>query len=152
MTVSAHIVKFFMRTIYMPLSFLLITFCALAFLSPRIPPFVGYFFCRSSLDWWSGGDICGLNDDGQFNIMRGNVLFNVFRVIGGCTSIVVYTTSAYNVVHIGFFEIFPSILFQNDRLAEIQRAVKNCTFSNHAPLIHKYRAFQKPRSSWIYLT
>jgi hypothetical protein len=142
MSVSAHIVKFFMRTIYIPLNFLLMTFCVLAFLSPRIPPFVGYFLCRTSLDWWSNEDICGLNDDGPFRIIRGNVLFNVFRMIGGCASIAVFRSSAYNVIHIAFFEIFPIIVFQNDRLADIHRAVTNCTFSKHAPLMHKYRQLQ----------
>jgi hypothetical protein len=144
MSLSTRVVKFFMRTIYIPLAFLLMTFCALAFLSPRIPPFVGYFLCRSSLDWWwwSGEDICGLNDEGLLDIIEGDILFNVFRIIGGCTSFVFLTTSVHNVVLLGFYEIFPSIIFQNDRLVQLQRTVKNCTFPNHNSLILKYRQLQ----------
>jgi hypothetical protein len=144
MSFSTRIIKFFMRTIYIPLVCFLMTSCALAFFSPRIPPFLGYFLCRSSLDWWllSGEDICGLNDDGLFNIMGGNVLFNVFRIVGGCTSFIFFTTSVLNLVLMAFYEVFPSILFQNDQLAQIQMAVKGCTFPNHASLILKYRQLQ----------
>jgi hypothetical protein len=142
MSISVHIIKFFMRTIYIPLSFMLLTFSALAFLSPRIPPFVGYFLCRSCLDWWSGGDICGLNDDGFFNIISWNVLFNIFCIVGGCASVVVFATSAYNVVLMGFYEVFPTILFQNDRLSQLRREVKNCTFSKHTSLSLTYRHIQ----------
>jgi hypothetical protein len=144
MSFSTRIIKFFMRTIYIPLVCFLMTSCALAFFSPRIPPFLGYFLCRSSLDWWllSGEDTCGLNDDGLFNIMGGNVLFNVFRIAGGCTSFIFFTTSVLNLVLMAFYEVFPSILFQNDQLAQIQMAVKGCTFPNHASLILKYRQLQ----------
>jgi hypothetical protein len=143
MSFSTRIIKFLMRTIYIPVVFFLMTFCGLAFFSPRIPPFIGYFLCRSSLDWWrSGEDVCGLNDDGLFNIIGGKVLLNVFRIIGGTTSFIFFTTSLHNVVLMSFYEVFPSILFQNDQLAQIERTVKGCTFPNHAPLIIKYRQLQ----------
>jgi hypothetical protein len=143
MSFSTRIIKLLMRTVYIPVVFLLMTFCALAIFSPRIPPFVGYFLCRSSLDWWwSGGDICGLNDDGLFNIIGGNVFLNVFRIVGGCTSFIFLTTSANNPILMGFYEIFPSILFQNDQLAQIQKTVKDCRFPNHASLVLKYRQLQ----------
>jgi hypothetical protein len=143
MSFSTRIIKFFMRTIYIPMFFFLMTFCGLAFFSPRIPPFIGYFLCRSSLDWWwSGKDICGLNDDGLFNIIGGNVLLNVFRIVGGCTSFIFFTTSVHNLVLMGFYEVFPSILFQNDQLTQIQRTVKNCRFIHHASLVLQYRQLQ----------
>jgi hypothetical protein len=143
MSFSTRIIKLLMRTIYIPVVFLLMTFCALAIFSPRIPPFFGYFLCRSSRDWWwSGEDICGLNDDGLFNIIGGNVFLNVFRIVGGCTSFIFLTTSANNPILMGFYEIFPSILFQNDQLAQIQKTVKDCRFPNHASLVLKYRQLQ----------
>jgi hypothetical protein len=118
-----------------------ITFSVLPWLSPRIPPFLGYFLCRSSRDWL-GVDTCRLDDDGLFNIPRGNVVFNLFRMVGGLISLVAFMSSILNAGLVVMHEIFPSIVFQNDRLAQLGLAARNCTFSDHAQILRQYRELQ----------
>jgi hypothetical protein len=140
--VTTLIVKFLMKSAYLPISMMWIMLSLLPLLSPRIPPFVGYFLCRSSEDWL-GLDICQLDDDGLFNIPRGNLIFNIFRLLGCFISLAVYTTSFCNVLLVGMYETFPSLIFLNDRLAQLQIVVRHyCIFSNHTQTILKYRELQ----------
>jgi hypothetical protein len=135
------IVKFLMRIFCVPLFILLIVFPVLPLLSPRIPPFVGYFLCRSSRDWL-GVDTCRLDDDGMFNIPRGNVVFNLFRIVG-CLISLAFTSSILNAPLVSLYEVFPSIVFQNDRLGQLRVAARNPrTFSNPVQIIRKYRELQ----------
>jgi hypothetical protein len=131
-----------MKSAYMSIGMMWILLSLLPLLSPRIPPFVGYFLCRSSEDWL-GSDTCKLDDDdGIFNIPRGNVVFNIFRFVGCFISLAVYTTSFCNVLLVGMYETFPSLIFLNDRLGQLQIVVRHCTFSNHTQTILKYRELQ----------
>jgi hypothetical protein len=138
--VSTLLIKFLMRTIYLPVCFLGIMFSIVPLLTPRIPPFVGHFFCRLSHDWLDE-DVCGLDDDELFNLVgsRTKWLFNMLRIIGGGISLVVYTSQLWNVVLVICYETFPSILFQKDRLSELQVKARNCTFPEHFHLILEHR-------------
>jgi hypothetical protein len=128
-----------MRTAYVPIFLTWIALSVLPWLSPRIPPFLAYFLCRSSRDWL-GVDTCHLDDDGLLNVTRGNVVSNLFRIVGGLISLVVFTSSTLNAPLVTMYEVFPSIVFQNDRLAQLRMAASNPrTLSNPVQIIRKYR-------------
>jgi hypothetical protein len=133
-----------MNTLYVPIFMIWITLSLLPLLSPGIPPFVGYFLCKSSHKWL-GLDVCGLLDDdadGMFNnILRGNIGFNIFRIVGCFISLAAFGTSSFNVVLVGMYETFPSLMFQNDRLDQLQIEARNCTCTNIKTIL-KYRELQ----------
>jgi hypothetical protein len=140
--ITTLIVKILMRTAYVPMFLTWIALSVLPWLSPRIPPFLGYFLCRSSRDWL-GVDTCHLDDDGLINVTMGNVVSNLFRIVGGLISLVVFTSSTLNGLLVAMYEVFPSIVFQNARLAILRVAASNPrTLSNPVQIIRKYRELQ----------
>jgi hypothetical protein len=63
-------------------------------------------------------------------------------MVGGLISLVAFMSSILNAGLVVMHEIFPSIVFQNDRLAQLGLAARNCTFSNPVQIIRKYRELQ----------
>jgi hypothetical protein len=89
---SVVFLSFLMRATSFAVNILVVTFPMVALLSPRIPPFFGYFFCRSALEWFSY-DPCGIQEE-VFYIPRifGKFAVNTFRVVGILITLITYAT------------------------------------------------------------
>jgi hypothetical protein len=142
---SIRILSFIMKVGPIATICLQTTFFIVTITSPRIPPFVGYFLCRCSQDWF-GRDVCGFNDH-EFHylpVFRGKFVFvlNLFRVLGGCITLTVYTTVWWSGALMVLYEILPSINFQKDCLAECKVEASKCGFKNHGEILQKFRELQ----------
>jgi hypothetical protein len=119
------------------------TYSTVALLSPRTPPFFGYFFCRSTKDLL-GDDPCRLNDELLFNIanIRSNFIVNTFRVIGAFVTFTVYAYSVWTAVIVVMYEALPSIMFQYNCLRQFRREASRYALPNYLPIVLKHRQLQ----------
>jgi hypothetical protein len=113
-----------MRAVKVGVCIFIATFSTVALLSPRTPPFFGYFFCRFAKDLLSD-DLCRLNDEIFFNItnIRRNFIVNAFRVIGAFITFITYASVIWNAAIVVMYEAFPSIIFQYNCLRQFRREV-----------------------------
>jgi hypothetical protein len=139
---SVTILRFLMRAVAVVVYMLGFIFPIAALLTPRIPPFFGYFFCRSALDL-VGEDLCGIQDE-TFHIpdILGNIAVNIFRVLGALMTFVTYLVVFWNATLVVMYEAFPSVLFQKNCLRQFRIEASRCAFADHAPLVLKHRQLQ----------
>jgi hypothetical protein len=113
-----------------------------ALLSPRIPPFFGYFFCRSAVDLFSY-DPCGIQEE-MFYIpgVFGKFAVNTFRVVGALITLITYATNSWSSVLVVVYEVYASVLFQKKCLRQFRMGASHCAFTDHARIVLKHRKLQ----------
>jgi hypothetical protein len=116
-----------------------------AILSPRIPPFFGYFLCRLGHDLQILGDPCQLVEDLNIqNLISYRI--NDFKVwigiLSGFVCFAVYIPGHYNIHQMTTHEILPSLLFQKDCLFQFQEEITHANFKDCNKTMMKYRQLQ----------
>jgi hypothetical protein len=145
---SITMMRLFMRSYKVLTPILLLLACIVPLLSPRIPPFIGYFFCRVSHHGFFGGqDICGLEEDDIIQSILSSlkidlIILNIFRLLGLVASILMITPSLWNAVLIIIYEILPSLLFQKQCLKQINERTRFCGPQNFVLILRKYKELQ----------
>jgi hypothetical protein len=141
-------IRLMMRSLNVFTPILLLLTCIVPLLSPRIPPFVGYFFCQVSHHGFFGGrDICGLEEDDIIQSILSSlkidlVSLNIFRLLGLIASILLITPSVWNAVLTIVYEILPSLLFQKQCLKQINERARLCRPQNFVVILRKYKELQ----------
>jgi F0F1-type ATP synthase assembly protein I len=115
----------------------------LSIVSPRIPPFVGYFFCQlASLQ----KDICGMRSFVLKDLLSFTLLDvkTLLRVMNGCLSMLIYIPGCWTGNQMATYEVLPNLLFQSESLDPLKESVKNSrrALSNTNQLTRKYRQLQ----------
>jgi hypothetical protein len=145
---SITMIRLLMRSFNVLSPILLLLVYIVPLLSPRIPPFVGYFFCRVSHHGFFGGqDICGLEEDDIFQSILSSlkidrITLNIFRVLGLIASVLLITSPLWNAVLIIIYEILPSLLFQKQSLKQIHERTRLCGPQNFMVILQKYKELQ----------
>jgi hypothetical protein len=125
---------------------LLMILTAIPMISPRIPPFIGYFLCGVVQDLGLIEMPCGPNErDGGSLIpdIRGNAVINLFRVIGGITSMVIYIPAVWSSVLTIVYEVMPSLVFCKDSFLQFKEEAWNVkNGSNFDVILRKYKQLQ----------
>jgi hypothetical protein len=118
-----------------------------AALSPRIPPFVGYFLCH--LTSYNGMDPCGMSRVGIKELLRLTFAFlditMVFRIVSGTISALVYIPGSLAANQMATYEVLPSLLLQKESLVRLTEMVKssyNARLSDTNQLARNYRQLQ----------
>jgi hypothetical protein len=127
----------------MAVTVIMVAMILVSLLSPRIPPFLGYFFCQlASLQ----KDVCGmrsfvLNDLLSFNLLDVKTLL---RVMNGCLSMMIYIPGTLSGNQMATYEVLPNLIFQNESLDRLKESVKNSgrALSNTNQLTRNYRQLQ----------
>jgi hypothetical protein len=141
-------IRLMMRSLYVLTPILLLLACIVPLLSPRIPPFIGYFFCRVSHHGFFGcQDICGLEEDDitqsiLCSLKIDLVSLNIFRLLGLIASILLITPLLWNAVLIIIYEILPSLLLQKQCLKQINERARLCGPQNFMVILRKYKELQ----------
>jgi hypothetical protein len=118
---------------------------SVAILSPRIPPFFGYFLCQLGHDSQILGDPCQIRR--ELN-MRNWVPFsviditNIFRILSGCICLAIYTTGHHAAQIMSAYEVLPSLIFQKNCLSQFQAEITHAKFSDYKNTMKKYRQLQ----------
>jgi hypothetical protein len=130
-----------MRVVSIAVNVLAVTFPMVALVSPRIPPFFGYFFCRSAVNLFSY-DPCGIQEE-MFNIpgVLGKPAVNTFRVVAGLITLITYATVFWNAALVVIYEVYPSVLFQKC-LRQFRTGASHCAFTDHARIVLNYSKLQ----------
>jgi hypothetical protein len=113
-----------------------------AIVSPRIPPFFGYFLCRIGHDVELLGDPCQIRGELSFQNLvsfRFWDVTTVFRILNGCVCFVIYIPGLYMVYIMTIYEVLPSLIFQNNCLSRFQAEVIHSKFSNYRTTMGKYK-------------
>jgi hypothetical protein len=145
---SISMIRLLMRSYKVLTPILLLLVYIVPLLSPRIPPFIGYFFCRVSHHGFFGGqDICGLEEDDIIQSILSSlkidlITLNIFRLLGLMASILLITPSLWNAVLTIIYEILPSLLFQKQCLKQINERTRFCGPQNFMVILRKYRELQ----------
>jgi hypothetical protein len=131
-----------MRAIEAVAYMLAAAFPTIALITPHFPPFFSYFFCRLAQNLLSN-DLCGIEAE-FFHIpdIRANFTVNVFRITGALITLITYATVFWSAVLVVLFEAFPSLLSQRVSLRQFRSRAGHCAFSEHTPLVLKYRQLQ----------
>jgi hypothetical protein len=118
---------------------------AVAILSPRIPPFFGYFLCRLGHDLHILGDPCRILSELDirhlisFNIMD---ITNVFRILNGCICFAIYMPGIHMAHLMTTYEVLPSLIFQKDCLSQFKAEITHAKFRDYKKTMGKYRHLQ----------
>jgi hypothetical protein len=133
----------FTKFISMAVTVIMVAMMLVPILSPRIPPFVGYFFCQLlSLR----KDICGMRSFVLKDLLSFTLLDvkTLLRVLNGCLSLLIYIPGCWTGNQMATYEVLPNLLFQNESLVRLKESVKNSrrAFSNTNQLTRKYRQLQ----------
>jgi hypothetical protein len=117
---SVIITSFLMRAMELVVILLLLIFCPVSFIAPRIPPFFSYFFCRSATDWLNC-DLCGI-EEREFTKISGfqSFILYILRMMGFLITLVSYASGFWSAMLVVLYEVFPSILFQKNCLRQFQ--------------------------------
>jgi hypothetical protein len=139
---SVAFLSFLMRAVSIAVNMMAVTFPMVALLSPRIPPFFGYFFCRSAVDIFSY-DPCRIQEE-MFYIpgVLGKFTVNTFRFVGTVVTLITYATVFWNAVLVVIYEAYPSVLFQKKCLRQFRIETIHCAFTDHARIVLKHRKLQ----------
>jgi hypothetical protein len=141
-------IRLMMRSLNVFTPILLLLTCIVPLLSPQIPPFIGYFFCRVIHHGFFGGqDICGLEEDDIIQSILSSlkielVSLNIFRLLGLIASILLITPPLWNAALIIVYEILPSLLFQKQCLNQINERTRLCRPRNFMVILRKYKELQ----------
>jgi hypothetical protein len=131
-----------MRAMELAVVLLLLIFCPVSFIAPRIPPFFSFFFCLSATDWLNC-DLCGIEEREFYKISHfQSFILYILRMMGFLITLVSYASGFWSAMLVVLYEVFPSILFQKNCLRQFQVEVSHCRFANHSRIIHKYRQLQ----------
>jgi hypothetical protein len=113
-------------------------------LSPRIPPFVGYFLCQlpSFKD-----DPCGMKGFDRIGLISWtsvDISTMVFRIVSGCICMLVYIPGLWSTHQLTILEVLPNLLFQSESLTRLKENAKNSrrALSDTNRLLRKYRQLQ----------
>jgi hypothetical protein len=133
----------FTKFISMAVAAVMVAMILVSNLSPRIPPFVGYFFCQLlSLR----KDICGMRSFALKDLFSFTLLDvkTLLRVMNGCLSMLIYIPGPWTGYQMVTYEVLPNLLFQNESLVRLKESVKNSrrALSNTNQLTRKYRQLQ----------
>jgi hypothetical protein len=145
---SITMIRLLMRSYKVLTPILLLLVYIVPLLSPRIPPFIGYFFCRvSHYGFFGGQDICGLEEDDIIQSILSShkidlITLNIFRLLGLIASILMITPSLWNAVLIIIYEILPSLVFQKQCLKQINERTRFCGPQNFVLILRKYKELQ----------
>jgi hypothetical protein len=145
---SITLIRLLMRSFNVLTPFVILLAYIVPLLSPRIPPFIGYFFCRvSHPDIFGGQDICGLEEDDIIQSILSSlkidlITLNIFRVLGLIASVLLITPILWNAILIIIYEILPSLLFQKQCLKQINERTRLCGPQNFMVILRKYRELQ----------
>jgi hypothetical protein len=127
-------------TIFLPMMTI-----AVAILSPRIPPFFGYFLCRLGHDFEVLGDPCRIRD--ILNIrnllsFKFSGLTCIFGILNGCICLAVYMPGTHVAHLMATYEILPSLIFQKDCLSQFHAEISHATFRDYKKTLVEYRQLQ----------
>jgi hypothetical protein len=145
---SIKMIRLLMRSFNVLTPILLLLAYIVPLLSPRIPPFIGYFFCRVSHHGFFGGhDICGLEEDDIIQSILSSlkidlITLNIFRLLGLVASVLLITPTVWNAALIMIYEILPSLLFQKQCLKQINERTRLCGPQNFMVVLRKYKELQ----------
>jgi hypothetical protein len=145
---SITMIRLLMRSFNVLTPILLLLAYIVPLLSPRIPPFVGYFFCRVSHPGIFGGqDICGLEEDDIIQSILSSlkielITLNIFRLLGLIASVLLITPPVWNAALIMIYEILHSLLFQKQCLKQINERRRLCGPRNFMVILRKYVELQ----------
>jgi hypothetical protein len=116
-----------------------------AILSPRIPPFFGYFLCRLGHYLQALGDPCRIRDElsiqNLLSLRIGSVPI-VFGILGGFICFAIYTPGIYMANHMATYEELPSLIFQKDCLFQFQAEITHGNVRDCKKTMGKYRQLQ----------
>jgi hypothetical protein len=107
-------------------------------LSPRIPPYVGYFFCQLAE---YEKDPCGMRDLVLEDLLSFTLLNikTVFRVVSGCICILVFIPGTWTANQMFTYEVFANLLFQNESVNHLKELVRNSrALSDHYLIMRRY--------------
>jgi hypothetical protein len=113
-----------------------------AIVSPRIPPFFGYFLCRIGHDVELLGDPCQIRSELSVRNLVSFRFFDVttvFRILNGCVCFAIYIPGLYMGYIMTIYEVLPSLIFQNNCLSQFQADVIHSKFSNYRTTMGKYK-------------
>jgi hypothetical protein len=145
---SITMIRLLMRSIKVLAPMLLLLAYILPLISPRIPPFVGYFFCQASHHGTGcGHDICGLNEDDIITSILSSlridlVSLNIVRLLGLMVSILLLTPPVWSAVVALIYEILPSLLFQRQCLQRLNERARICGPKEYMQTLRKYKELQ----------
>jgi hypothetical protein len=116
-----------------------------AILSPRIPPFFGYFLCRLGHYLQALGDPCRIGDDlsiqNLLSFRIGSVPI-VFGILSGFICFAIYTPGIYMANHMATYEVLPSLIFQKDCLFQFQAEITHGNVRDCKKTMGKYTQLQ----------
>jgi hypothetical protein len=116
-----------------------------AILSPRIPPFFGYFLCRLGYYLQALGDPCRIRDDlsiqNLLSFRIGSVPI-VFGILSGFICFAIYTPGICMANHMATYEVLPSLIFQKDCLFQFQAEITHANVRDWKKTMEKYRQLQ----------
>jgi hypothetical protein len=108
----------------------------------RIPPFLGYFFCRSVYHTWSEDPCClaESDDDCSFSLSYMTVRI-LIRIVSGMTS-ALFLSALWGGLQMIIYEVFLSLIFFKCCLLRINELVMNTDIPGYSGIMLKYRELQ----------
>jgi hypothetical protein len=124
----------FVRFMDLTITFEMTAMIVVPILSPRIPPYVGYFFCQLAE---YGKDPCGMGDLVLEDLLSFTLLNikTVIRVVSGCICILVFIPGMWNANQMFTYEVLANLLFQNESVNHLKEMVRNSRALSHHHLI-----------------
>jgi hypothetical protein len=115
-------------------------------LSPRIPPFFGYFLCQLAHDINAFGDPCLIRNDLDIRMVllsfRLSDVQNLFRILSSCICFAIYIPGILSVNLMAIYEVLISLIFQKDCLNRFHAGITHAKFSNYEMTMRKYKQLQ----------
>jgi hypothetical protein len=116
----------------------------IAFIDIRMPPFLGYFICRSvhiTLSY----DLCCLVDPDDCNSDLGNVIIRnvMIRLLSGTAASLFFTSLCWGAIQMFIYEVLLSLVFFNSCLKHLKDQIRNTgVLRFHNGIWVKYRQIQ----------
>jgi hypothetical protein len=126
------------RFMDLAITFVMTAMIVVPILSPRIPPYVGYFFCQLAE---YGKDPCGMRDLVLEDLLSLSFLNikTVFRVVSGCICSLLFIPGMWNANQMFTYEVLANLLFQNESVNHLKEMVTNSrALSNYYLIRRRY--------------
>jgi hypothetical protein len=124
------------RFMDLAITFVMTAMIVVPILSPRIPPYVGYFFCQLAE---YGKDPCGMRDLVLEDVLSLSFLNikTVFRVVSGCICSLLFIPGMWNANQMFTYEVLANLLFQNESVNHLKEMVTNSRALSNYHLIRR---------------